>query len=249
MRKLFTVYFLFVSTMLHSASKQLINQQQIWYDFTETIKVHPRWSVIINLSERHSYAPASQSQAVARTYFLHHFKSKWSLGTGYAQFFTWNGKLPVPEFRPEQWVFYRQSFEQVKILTLVHRYKMEQRFIRNSQGENLVPGVTFIMRFRYRIGAEVTLFTAGKNKNPFKLLVSDEVMINAGKSIVYNVFDQNRLMGGFSYRPAGGLTLSLNYMYFFRQRRTGNQFDEIHTLRFGIEHEFSVKQKQKPPTP
>ena len=245
-RYIATVFFLSAFTLLQGADKEIINQQQMWYEFTETVKVHPRWSVLINVSERHSYKPLFQTQAVARIYFLHHFKSSWSVGTGYAQFFTWSGKLAVPEFRPEQWVFYRQSFEKIKILTLIHRYKMEERFVRNSQGEKLVPGYIFIMRFRYRIGAEVVLFTTGKNKNPFKFSLSEEVMLNAGKSIVYNVFDQNRFTTGFAYRPVNGLTFSLNYMHFFRQRRTGNQFDRIHTLRIGIEHEITVKQKQKP---
>lgn len=245
MHNTFTLILLFFFTTLQAAGIETIKQKQCWYDFTETIKVHPRWSVVVNLSERHSVNPTAQTQAVARIYFLHHFKSNWSAGTGYVQFWTWDGKLAVPEMRPEQWLFYRQKFEKVKILSLVHRYKIEERFIHNVQGDKLAPGYTFTMRFRYRLGMELTLFTTGKNENPFKFLLSEEVMLNAGKSIVYNVFDQNRVTAGFAYRPIEGLTFSFNYMHLFRQRRSGIQFDEIHTFRFGIEHEFTIKQKER----
>ncbi len=250
MRQILTLAFVSFFSVLNAAhQKHLFNQQQIWYDFTETIKVRPRWSVIVNLTERHSFHPLFQSQFAARTYFLYHFKSGWSTGTGYAQFTTWSGKQPVPEFRPEQWIFYRQNFERLKILTLTHRFKIEERFTRNFLGEKLLSGVTFTMRFRYRIGSDITLFTTGKNKNPFKLLINEEAMLHAGKNIVYNIFDQNRITAGLSYQPVEGTTFSVNYMHLFRQKRTGYEFDNIHTLRIGIEHEFSVKAKQKNPQP
>lgn len=248
-RSVAAIYFLLSLSGVQASGKEIINQQQIWYDFTETIKVHPRWSVVINLGERHAYKPFAQSQTLTRAYFLHHFKSEWSMGAGFVNFWIWEGDLAVPELRPEQWFFYRQRFEQIKILTIAHRFKIEERFMHNTLGDALAPGYTFSMRFRYQIGAEVVLFTTGKNKNPIKLRLSDEVMLQAGKDIIYNVFDQNRATVGLAYRPVEGLTLSASYMNLFRQRRAGNTFDHIHTLRIGIEHEIAIKQKQKTPKP
>ncbi|MES2620625.1 MAG: DUF2490 domain-containing protein [Bacteroidota bacterium] len=247
MRSVFLICFLLWFPGVKGAGKEIITQQHIWYDFTETIKVHPKWSVLINLGERHAYKPFAQSQTLPRAYFLHHFKSNWSIGAGFVNFWTWDGDLAVPELRPEQWFFYRQKFEQIQILTIAHRFKIEERFIHKTEGDALAAGYTFSMRFRYQIGAELVLFTTGKNNNPFKLRLSDEVMLQAGKDIIYNVFDQNRATAGFSYRPIEGLTFSASYMNVFRQRRAGNKFDHIHTLRLGIEHEIAIKQKQKTP--
>lgn len=246
---LISVLLLTIPASVTNAQTRKINRQgQAWYDLTETIRPHKRWSVIVNLSERHTFDSVGQMQFVARTYFLHHFKSNWSIGAGYAGFWNWQGDLVVPELRPEQWVFYRQQFEKIPWLSVHHRFKIEERFARKTQGDSLAKGYDFSMRFRYRIGIDFRLY-AVNDKHTLKFLLSEEIFLQAGKQIIYNVFDQNRVIAGFSYNPIPEVGISVAYMHGFRQRRNGTTFDDTHNLRVGIDHILTVKPKKKPNNP
>lgn len=242
------ILFFLVPFNLSAQTKKVNRQGQAWYDFTENMRVHPRWSVVVNFSERHTFDSVGQTQFVARALFLHHFKSNWSIGAGYAGFWNWQGGIIVPELRPEQWFFYRQQFEKVKWLTVNHRFKLEERFNHKVQGDSLVAGYDFSMRFRYRIGLDFRVFAIG-DKHTIRFSASEEILLQAGKQIVYNIFDQNRVIAGFSYNPIPDVGISVAYMHAYRQMRAGNVFNETHNLRIGIEHNLTIKAKSKPNSP
>lgn len=236
---------LFLFPALSFSQTKTVNKgTQAWYDFTENMRVHPRWSVVVNLSERHSIDPTEQTQFVARAYFLHHFKSNWSIGAGYANFWNWQADLIVPELRPEQWFLYKQQFEKIKWLSVNHRFKLEERFAHHVQGDSLVNGYDFTMRFRYRIGLDFRVFAIGNN-HTIRFSASEEIFLQAGKQILYNIFDQNRVTVGLSYNPIPDVGISVAYMHMYRQRASGTSFDNLNILRVGIEHNLTMKPKRK----
>ena len=55
-------------------------------------------------------------------------------------------------------------------------------------------------RFRYRLQASVPLNKPEISAGAFFAVVNDEIWVNFGKEIRFNVFDQNRAYAGFGYQ-------------------------------------------------
>jgi long-subunit fatty acid transport protein len=81
-----------------------------------------------------------------------------------------------------------------------------------------------------------------KAKVPFVTL-QDEIMINAGKNIVYNYFDQNRVYIGVGYAFSDDLSLQIGYSNIFQQKPVGNQFIVGHALRVSLYHSLDLRKK------
>jgi len=63
------------------------------------------------------------------------------------------------------------------------------------------------------------------------LVVSDEILIQFGKEVVYNTFDQNRLFVGIRQNINPKLSYDFGYMNVYQQKSNGYQYDMNHTLR------------------
>ena len=62
-------------------------------------------------------------------------------------------------------------------------------------------------------------------------MISNEIMINFGKHVVYNYFDQNRFLAGFNYYLDDNNTIFLGYMNQFQQLATENDYHFINVIR------------------
>jgi hypothetical protein len=59
-------------------------------------------------------------------------------------------------------------------------------------------------------------------------------MLQAGKGIVYNVFDQNRAYVALNFEPVKYVSLEAGYMNLFQERSTGKDFYSRHIFRFSV---------------
>lgn len=242
---LFSAFPLFSQGAGNPPEKEIRTAKLLWFDFSETIKFNKKWSMAVEYSPRFLLDPADVSQNVVRAYGLYNVGENWSVGQGFATFFNKQGDLMVHELRPETHFSYKQQFQKAKNLGILHRFRVEERFTRKTANGELADGYNFTMRYRYRFGLEYTLAKIGERKNPLKCFVNDEIFLQSGKTIIYNVFDQNRFIAGFSYRIAKGFTAAFAYMNIFRQMNAGDVYTKTHTFRFTFQHEFSLKEKKK----
>ena len=67
----------------------------------------------------------------------------------------------------------------------------------------------------------------------------DEIMLNAGKKIVKNIFEQNRFNTAISYRATKYFTFDLGYTYGFQQKSSGD-YNEANIFRFSIQHRIKI---------
>jgi len=242
---LLNAFQLFSQSTGSTPEKEIRTAKLLWFDFSETIKFNNKWNMVAEYNPRFNLDPTSVSQNVVRTYGLFNIGENWSIGQGFVIFFNNQNGLLVHELRPETWFFYKQQFEKAKNLGIVHRFRVEERFTRNTASGELADGYNFTMRYRYRFGLEYTLARIGEKKNPLKCFVNDEIFLQSGKTIVYNVFEQNRFIAGFSYRLAKGFTAAFAYMNIFRQMNNpGYVYTKTHTFRISFLHEFSLKEKK-----
>ena len=124
----------------------------------------------------------------------------------------------------------------LKKITLNQRLQVEERFIHNASKTELIDGTTFSWRFRYRLQAEYPFWE--KEKQYLKAIVYDEIMLNAGKSIIYNTFDQNRIYAAVQYGINKNISVELGYLKSFQQRPSGVDYFNRDTIRLSIFHKM-----------
>lgn len=137
------------------------------------------------------------------------------------------GRLPVKELRVALRLDQEQRFSH---LIYTNRYSIERRWRDLANNNVYLPN----WRLRYQTRLEFPLRAAWLH-HPFSLVASDEVFIQFGRAVRSNpnVFDQNRIYGGFTYGASRQVKLSLGYLYQIQQRNSGKEFDHVNML-FGV---------------
>lgn len=145
--------------------------------------------------------------------------------------------LRVPEIRPFQETVYSTALNTK--LNMVQRLRIDNRFVRKNNGLVLLDGYDFNLRFRYRLQA-VYRPSKPENKHPLTFKVGNEIMLNAGKRIVYNQFDQNRIDTSVEYAFNKNFAFELGYIHWYQQRSVGNLFYSRNVLRMTLFHRIKL---------
>ena len=97
---------------------------------------------------------------------------------------------------------------------------------------------------------EIPISKKGIVPYSWSFVVNDEVLINFGKEIVNNYFDQNRLFFGFKYQVSDHSNLQVGYMNLFQQFGSGNKSRDINVIRFFYFQNLTLlPQKSSPLSP
>mgnify|MGYP002777230410 CR=1 FL=1 len=227
-----------------SQSKEVTEESQIWTQYFVAAKITNHWGVQADIGHRRKQNFVSVPfQNLFRLGGIYYFNDNAFLTCGYAYFENYNdkGTLPVPEHRG--WQRFTTSHYSGRF-QFMHRYRFEQRFRQNFKDEELLPSY----RFNYRAGYQLNIQHPLKGnkilpKTPF-LILFDEVFINFGDQIVTNMFDQNRIYGGFGYQINKALSVNAGYMYTFTQRSKAGNFNEAHVLRFTLIHNLDFRKTE-----
>jgi len=236
---------IFILLLLVSGASSFAQQthtsygKQWWLRYYSRLEFSEKWHLVTEFDNRRFIQPDRQNTFLVRMQVLYNFSNKVSVGAGGSYFLQTQdsgdlGTIQVPEIRPHQELNIKQSIGKINIL---HRYKIEERFIRNIADGKPADGYRFNFRFRYQLGIDIVLL------KKLKLRVYDEILLNAGKNIHYNFFDQNRIYGGLNYEILKGLTIEAGYMHWFQQRASGKDFNSWDILRFTIYHTISFLKK------
>lgn len=224
-------------------SKNVVEQELAWLAYKATYRFNDRWSVNMDVQERFFVNPAAQHQSVFRPTATRVLGTGWDLGAGMCLYLQSPNDphapsyLVVPELRPHVELNGKQ---QLRYFRVVQRIKAEARYFHAVEGDALGEGYAFRnFRLRCRIGLDVPLVTAGAGRlERLGFAASDELLVNAGSRILYNVFDQNRVYLGLYSALSPGLTIELGYLNWFQQRQSGRDFYDRHILRLGVNQKF-----------
>ena len=148
-----------------------------------------------------------------------------------------NSTLIIPEIRPHQEINYVNSIN--KRWSIQQRFRLDERFFRRNNGTELMDGFDFNVRFRYRVQVNYKL-SKPENLKPTTLKIADELMLNAGKNIVYNQFDQNRVYLAVEQVFNKNFSFELGYMNWYQQRALGYQFFKRDIFRLTLYHKIKL---------
>ncbi len=162
-------------------------------------------------------------------------KSEVDLATGITGSWATNTKnLIVPEIRFFQSV--TANLITIKRLAVQGRFRLEERFLHNTNTEKteLVDGYHFRFRTRYRIQ-----FQYGLDKNEkWSIRLSDEIMYHTDSDYWWK-FDQNRFYLGAEHKFTKQLSLEIGYVLL--TANSNGQHLQSNVLRTTLYHRINLK--------
>ncbi|MFT2011413.1 DUF2490 domain-containing protein [Pontibacter sp. 13R65] len=228
------------------ADKSVLKQDLFWVRYQNQLTISPKWLLQSEVDTRMYYRPLKEHHLVIRSQARYTLHEQVQAGVGFTYALQYpqdprsKSDLVIRELRAQHDITLKQKVAEA---TINHRYMLEERFIRKVQENELLPGYNFNFRFRYRLQAEIPLIHRG-NQN-LGLVLYDEVMLNFGKTIVRNVFDQNRIYGGVKCGLSPAFAMEIGYLFWYQQRSSGKDFYSRDIARLSIYHKVNLKRNDK----
>ncbi|MFV5703814.1 DUF2490 domain-containing protein [Flavobacterium sp. XS2P12] len=244
--KLTKILFLFLVSFISQAQteKNIDHQSILWTRYNNQLLLNEKWSLHTEFDNRVFLKPVKENLYVIRIQGRYKINEHLEAGIGFTHFSVTTQEPEVsytfktPEYRAQQDITWKLNVSKV---TLIQRFQAEERFIHNANKESLLPGTTFSWRFRYRLQADYIFW---KKENQYlKTILSDEIMFNAGKTILKNTFDQNRIYAAVQYGINKNIALELGYLNSFQRRANGIDYFNRDIIRFSIFHKIKVRKK------
>ena len=238
---------MFVCTSKMNAQKQTTHVQQTWVAYLNQTRFSDRWGLWadFHLRTKEDFF-TDLSTGIARLGLTYYANDHLKITAGYAyiNYFPADGHTSVtqPEHRPWQQVQWNTNSKKSRILQAV---RFEQRFRRKIlNNEELADGYNFNYRLRYNFALSLPLSRNAFAPHTLSFVLNDEILVNMGKEIVYNYFDQNRFFAGFTYHVTSHGNLQFGYMNVFQQMAAGNRYRSIHVPRVFYFHTLDLRNKR-----
>jgi Protein of unknown function (DUF2490) len=245
MRNFLTITFLFLACLAKAQpTKQVQSFGQSWLGHFSQTRFSTRWGLWSDLHYRsQNQIVEGQNLAMGRIGLMYYFQDNFRLSAGYAYVHHFPGdnhpETGQPEHRPWQQFQWFTPYGRRRTMQWL---RFEQRFRRKIGGDGLLAdGYDFIPRIRYNYLLTIPLRKNAGEKGNLSLLLNDEIHVNIGKKIVYNIFDQNRFFAGFGYQFSKQTNLQFGYMNIYVQAAAGNRHRNIHALRLFLMQNFDLR--------
>jgi hypothetical protein len=248
------LYFLLALLLLAApavrAQKQFVREQQTWLGVFNQTRFSQRWGSWTDLHLRlHDHFVQEKFQAVARFGLTYYLTDDVRLTGGYAYVRHYpDGARTIAqaEHRPWQQVQWFTKFPQARLMQWV---RLEERFRRRIVGNEATDAFDFNWRTRYNLALFVPLTRRKFEPGGLQLLLNDELMVNLGREVRYNYFDQNRAFAGVVYQLNKHAQLQAGYMHLFQQLPAGTTYRNQHTIRVFYFHNLDFRPAPAPTPP
>lgn len=243
-------FFFFLGLINVFAQKTHLKQGALWFRYQLNLDLPKQFKIKSEVEERFFVEPeVKHQQFYVRAVAGKEFKSKWFVGVGFAYFgnasndATNTSSLIASEYRPYLEISAKQKIN--GWFGINHRYKVEGRFQQktNSAYTEIIDGYNKTCRFRYQLGLEFIPFK--KDEKELRVKLTDEIMLNAGKIIGNNLFDQNRVSSAIQYNFTKNTGMELSYIFWLQQLNSGNKMYNRHIFRATFINNFTIHKKHK----
>lgn len=223
----------------------VIPQQQTWLGYLNQTRLSKHWGLWLDVHTRRTSAFLDRwSMHVVRPGIIYYPSDNIRVVGGYTFARLYAQTTPAPtrtEHRPWQQISVDTRYG--RLLT-TQRLRIEERFIQRTSGSELLDTYGFNWRFRLMLTLQYPLTRSTTARHVPLAVFQNEVMVNAGRQITYNVFDQNRLFVGVTYPVTKTLSVQAGYMNQFVQQPSGNAFVSNHVARVFVIHNLSVERNR-----
>jgi len=228
-------------------TKQITTDDQVWVGYVNQTRLTDKWGILgdANLRTKRDFF-TNFYHAIARAGVMYYLNDATRVAAGYAYVNNFpdigHKDVSQPEHRPWQQIQWQTTAGKKSI---AQRFRLEERFRRKVLNDStLAPGYVFNFRARYQFSMQFPLSWKGIAPHTFSILANDEVMINFGKTIVYNYFDQNRFFVGLAYQTDANSHIQAGYMNVFQQLSSGYQARYSNIIRLFYYHNIDTRRKK-----
>lgn len=221
-----------------------------WVRYINQLRITKKWDLISDVDIRGNLLNGFPRQSMLpRVEARYGLKNGYSVSVGMAVLLTFRTsasdletiKVIAPELRPHIAVTKRDKFDR---LTVQQRLRIEQRFFA-PPGLSIDYSDEWPMqtRFRYQLMLNVPIMM----KDGTELLVlnvGDEVMVHAGEDVGTDVFEQNRVLTGFSLSLRKNVIMDVTHIWWLQVQGRG-AFLNRNVLQVGLRHTIDLTEKKK----
>jgi hypothetical protein len=222
--------------------RQYDNNLNTWLMYFGSHKVSAKWGIHLEAQLRRNALISNPQQLLFRTGVNYYFPNGKVMATGGYAFIQTDpyGGFPVKASFPEH-----RFWEQLQIKTplspveWISRFRLEQRFsmipVANAVSGEYMPGdAVYTNRFRLLNRFSIPFKGRVIADKSFYASVYDEFMLNFGKNVAANIFDQNRLYFALGYQFPKVGKLEMGYLSQIIQKPDGVKIERNHTLQLGF---------------
>lgn len=224
------------SSNLNAQEKNIETQNILWTRYLLKFQTTEKWTFTFDVEERMYMFPFRQHQFLPSLGANYKLDDSFSISASMMYFELTLPQDPSADFseiqnelRPQIALNFNHSINSK--WTFVGRFKTEWRYIKRPDLDSY-----FFRNYRFRMRMGLKY----KINNNFTANILEEIHINAGKNIIRNVFDQNRLSTGISYKINDKFQLETGYLYWFQQRATGDDFFSRNIVYFTLKHNLKL---------
>lgn len=229
-----------------SQEKEVIHRGEQWLQYNLNALLSEKWVVFGNSGVRWRDGFENYSVFFGRIGAGFNLNRTIRVASGftYAELKS-EGNTYLAEFRPYEELLVRPRSD--KKFGLSHRFRFEQRFYNPVIDHRIQSDNTFAVRLRYALMTRIPIAKLSKTNADLKLSlrVYDEVMVNAGKNIVYNVFDKNRFVIMPTLQFNKWMTVALGYNYQFFNTSSAGEYVHTDALWFHLSHTINLTKRKE----
>ena len=223
------------SIFSNAQTRQVQYGQQTWLDYLNQNRYSKRWGSWIDLqlklTDNYFNTTLATETTLGATYYTK--KKIRIIGslTYVDQINKGNNTYHIAEYRPWQMIQLNTQSRHSKFLQWI---RLEERFKQTVSNNAPTANYDLTYRLRYQFLSQIPLTKHPYQKGSLSLVLSDEIYINYGKSIVYNTFDQNRISAGFFYYLNKDNIFQFGYTNVYQHLNAKNKFSNLDVLRVSI---------------
>ena len=207
-------FFFIAMAFLGVGSHQVIGQttetyNDVWFLWLSNYQINDNWSIGNELHWRNTNFLSDKEQLLIRPFVSYRSNESigYSLGYSYIRSYPFTEKvIDVP--RPEHNTWEQITLNhQLRKLSISHRYRLEQRFQGDVNGDIVIDDFSFSHRFRYRL----TLKHSLGDHNYIHLF--NEVWVKANQKFRGTNFDRNWVYVGIGRTVTDIVSVELAYLH------------------------------------
>jgi hypothetical protein len=227
-------------------NRSTTHYERVWMGAFNQTRLSNKWGLWVDAHLRTQDGWVNGfSQAFVRLGLTYYITDVTKVAAGYAFVHEFPGvghkNIATYEHRPWQQIQWHTAYAKNRMMQWL---RLEQRYRRKLKNDDeLGVGYNFNWRLRYNIWYEIPFHKSGLVPKSWSVILNDELHVNFGKAIVYNVFDQNRLFVGVKYQLTPHSNLQVGYMNWYQQMASGNQFRNSHVARIFYFHNVDLRSK------
>ena len=227
--------FILCSIFSNAQTRQVQYGQQSWLDYLNQNRYNKRWGSWIDLqlklTDNYFNTTLATETTLGATYYTK--KKIRIIGslTYVDQINKGNNTYHIAEYRPWQMIQLNTQSRHSKFLQWI---RLEERFKQTVSNNAPTANYDLTYRLRYQFLSQIPLTKHPFQKGSLSLVLSDEIYINYGKSIVYNTFDQNRISAGFFYYLNKDNIFQFGYTNVYQHLNAKNKYSNLDVLRVSI---------------